>query len=43
MSDAARLAALVRDTPWFMAALRAGRGLGLASWCIGAGALRNLV
>ncbi|WP_310332846.1 nucleotidyltransferase family protein [Roseateles asaccharophilus] len=26
-----------------MAALRAGRELGLASWCIGAGALRNLV
>jgi hypothetical protein len=43
MSDAARLTALVRDAPWFMAALRAGRGLGLAQWCIGAGALRNLV
>lgn len=26
-----------------MDALRAGRSLGLASWCIGAGALRNLV
>ncbi|MGQ3052219.1 MAG: nucleotidyltransferase family protein [Roseateles sp.] len=26
-----------------MAALRAGRDLGLARWCIGAGALRNLV
>jgi hypothetical protein len=43
MSDTARLAALVRGTPWFMAALRAGRELGLARWCIGAGALRNLV
>lgn len=38
-----RLAALVRATPWFMSALRAGRELGLADWCIGAGALRNLV
>lgn len=43
MSDVERLTALVRGTPWFMAALRAGRELGLASWCIGAGALRNLV
>ena len=43
MSDGQRVAALVRATPWFMAALRAGRGLGLAHWCIGAGALRNLV
>lgn len=41
--DVERLTALVRATPWFMAALRAGRGLGLAHWCIGAGALRNLV
>lgn len=41
--DIARLTALVRATPWFMAALRAGRALGLAQWCIGAGALRNLV
>ncbi len=43
MSDVERLTALVRSTPWFMAALGAGRELGLASWCIGAGALRNLV
>ena len=43
MSDAARVTALVREAPWFMAALRAGRALGLAQWCIGAGALRNLV
>lgn len=42
-ADVARLAALVRASPWFMDALRAGRELGLASWCIGAGALRNLV
>jgi hypothetical protein len=41
--DVARLTALVREAPWFMAALRAGRELGLAQWCIGAGALRNLV
>lgn len=43
MNDAQRLTELVRAAPWFMAALRAGRELGLASWCIGAGALRNLV
>ncbi len=43
MSDLAQLTALVRAAPWFMAALRAGRSLGLAHWCIGAGALRNLV
>lgn len=43
MSETGRLTALVSATPWFMAALRAGRGLGLARWCIGAGALRNLV
>ena len=43
MSDVARVTALVREAPWFMAALRAGRELGLAQWCIGAGALRNLV
>lgn len=41
--DVARLSVLVRGSPWFMAALRAGRELGLAHWCIGAGALRNLV
>ncbi len=43
MSEQDRVKALVRATPWFMAALRAGRELGLDSWCIGAGALRNLV
>ncbi|MBB4845662.1 hypothetical protein HNP55_004214 [Paucibacter oligotrophus] len=41
--QAARLIALLRQSPWLMEALRAVRGLGLASWCIGAGALRNLV
>ncbi|MFT7776193.1 nucleotidyltransferase family protein [Roseateles sp.] len=41
--DEARLAGLVRAAPGFMEALRAGRELGLAQWCIGAGALRNLV
>jgi hypothetical protein len=43
VNDADRVRALVRATPWFMAALRAGRELGLAQWCIGAGALRTLV
>ena len=43
MTDAERVVALVRATPWFMAALRAGRSLGLTHWCIGAGALRTLV
>ena len=38
-----RLAALARATPWFMQALAAARSLGLASWCIGAGAVRTLV
>jgi uncharacterized protein len=41
--DVAQLRALVRETPWFMHALQAARALGLARWCIGAGALRNLV
>lgn len=41
--DVQRLEAIVRASPWFIAALRAGRELGLAQWCIGAGALRNLV
>jgi len=43
VSEGQRVTALVREAPWFMAALRAGRELGLAQWCIGAGALRNLV
>lgn len=39
----ARLIAIVQQSDWLMSALRAARGLGLASWCIGAGAIRNLV
>jgi hypothetical protein len=38
-----RLAELVAATPWLMQALDAVRSLGLASWCIGAGAIRGLV
>lgn len=38
-----RLVALVRATPWFMRALAQVRTLGLRDWCIGAGAVRNLV
>jgi uncharacterized protein len=38
-----RLMTIARESSWFMAALRAVRELNLASWCIGAGAVRNLV
>jgi uncharacterized protein len=38
-----RLCDIVAASAPFMAALRAARSLGLADWCIGAGALRNLV
>ncbi len=38
-----RLEGIVRDSPWFMQALRAARDLDFPSWCIGAGAVRNLV
>lgn len=38
-----RLRGIVEASAPFMAALRAARSLGLADWCIGAGALRNLV
>jgi len=38
-----RLVALVSQSQWAMDALVAVRGLGLSSWCIGAGAIRNLV
>lgn len=38
-----QLVELVEASDWFMSALRAVRSLGLAEWCIGAGALRNLV
>jgi len=34
---------IARDSRWFMTALRAVRELDLACWCIGAGAVRNLV
>lgn len=43
MNHEAELLAIVRRSPWFMAALGAVRSLGLSSWCIGAGAVRNLV
>lgn len=39
----ARLVAIAKDSAWLMAALRAVRRLQLDSWCIGAGAVRNLV
>jgi uncharacterized protein len=38
-----RLVTLARESEWFMQALTAARALGLSSWCIGAGAVRNLV
>lgn len=38
-----RLIALAQSSAWLMPALRAVRALGLAQWCIGAGAIRNLV
>jgi hypothetical protein len=37
-----QLITLVRENATFMAWLRAVRSLGLLSWCIGAGAVRNL-
>ena len=38
-----RLISIARSAPWLMSALRAVRQLELQSWCIGAGAIRNLV
>lgn len=38
-----RLVSIARSAPWLMSALRAVRQLELQSWCIGAGAVRNLV
>jgi uncharacterized protein len=38
-----RLVEIARESPWFMAALVAVRQLALPEWCIGAGAIRNLV
>ena len=37
------LEALVRRSSWCMSALAAARALNLIDWCIGAGAIRNLV
>lgn len=33
----------LQDTDWLMQALHSARALGLDSWCIGAGAVRNVV
>jgi hypothetical protein len=41
--DEARLVAIVRAAPWFMDALAHVRALRLPAWCVGAGAVRNLV
>jgi len=38
-----RLLAIARATPWFMQALVHVRALCLPEWCVGAGAVRNLV
>ena len=38
-----RLRDMARESAWLMQALRAVRDLALPSWCIGAGAVRNLV
>jgi uncharacterized protein len=37
------LVRIVQASPWFMSALAAVNALNLRSWCIGAGAVRNLV
>lgn len=39
----AKLQSIVRASPWFMRALHAAAELSLPSWCVGAGAVRNLV
>lgn len=38
-----KLISIAQQSSWFMQALRAVRSLKLQSWCIGAGAVRNLV
>ncbi|WP_081885075.1 nucleotidyltransferase family protein [Paraburkholderia kururiensis] len=38
-----RLVTVARESEWFWSALVAVRSLRLSSWCIGAGAVRNLV
>ena len=42
-TDADRLRDIARACPWFLEALHAASTLGLHAWCIGAGAVRNLV
>jgi hypothetical protein len=39
----ARLITIARESTWFWSALVAVRSLNLPAWCIGAGAVRNLV
>jgi hypothetical protein len=39
----ARLVAIARESKWFWSTLVTVRTLNLSSWCIGAGAVRNLV
>lgn len=41
--QSAALCAIARDSGWFMQALRAAREVLPGPWCIGAGAVRNLV
>jgi hypothetical protein len=36
-----RLISLIRDCPWLMDALRAGREVDAPNWVIGAGAIRG--
>lgn len=38
-----QLERIIEESEWFVAALTEARKLDLAAWCIGAGALRNLV
>ena len=38
-----QLIAITLNTPWMMQALTCVRELNLPSWCIGAGAVRNMV
>jgi hypothetical protein len=43
VSGPARVEAILRATPWFMAALEAARRVEPPDWLIGAGALRTAV
>lgn len=43
LNDMQLLEQIVRSSEWFMSALTHVRTLQLSSWCIGAGAIRNLV